>query len=241
MIDKRIQSIQELYDLGYEVHINTTTNDPNAGSVDPEQAVQDALKEKKKLAFDLLLHKIFFFSSDANGPLPQRLIAYASVDNDSKTILIPKETPKDFFSLRRGTAISKIRDLIKSYYQANRQTTPQLNSLDEKDIEEMIYSRIMAVQLTTESPILKYQPLDEKELKNRMTILRNKADKLNTAMTQYTFLRNSFLSLAKGFCADIEEINSKNPGNPEISEFFASIKALIDSNLPTFSETDYVK
>jgi hypothetical protein len=218
----------------------TTTNDPNVSPQDAQKIAEEALKVEMDNIFDDMLQKLFYFSFNRNGPLPVRMIGFGVVDRKTKTVLIPRDTPKDFLSLRRNTAAIKTRELIKRYYLENKQST-QLAKISETELENMLYERIQQVQFNTESPILKIEQLDDKEIKTRMSVLKSKADKINSAMQHYVFLRNSFLSILKGVHQDSERICAQYPDSQEFNEFFSTVKAILDTNLSSFNEVDYVK
>ena len=218
--------------------MTTTNNVPP----DPQTAIDEALKESKNNAFSILLQHIFFQHTHTNGDsLPTKRIGYACMDSATKTILINTESPKDFLSTRKYTSYDKVVASIKYAYAAHKGKTKILDKITEADLDTLISERLRHIVVTSDSNLIRHEAVGDKEARNRLLIIKGRADKVNAAMHSTNAMTQNFSSVVKAFSQDIDKILAKYPDDTDIQEIAVTIKSIGQGLFSHFSEYDYVK
>lgn len=219
----------------------TPSDDTKPTSEELMQAAEQAIQEKKNSAFSKLLAQLFYQNS-ADGPVPTETIGYAVADITSKTILIPKQCPKDFFSVRRNTAYSKVIEIIKEGFIVFKGKIPYIDTIkDESDLDNLIAQRIKKHMLATDGSLMSYEAINEKEIRNRQAVIKNKQGRVNSAMHHLNAITQNFVSIAKGFSQEIDNLVAKYPDDEDIKEMATTIKSISEMHFTKFTEFDYVK
>jgi len=205
------------------------------------EAAEQAIRDKKNSAFTKLLNQIFFQAS-GDGAVPHQSIGYAAADIISKTILIPRDAPKEFLSVRRNTSYNKVVELIKDAFPKFKGKIPFLDTIkDGSELEELILQRIKKHTLTSDGTMLSYEALNEKELRSRNSIIKNKQERINSVMHQVNTITQNFISLVEGFSQETDKLMAKYPDDDDIKEIANTAKAICKMHFTKFSEFDYVK
>jgi hypothetical protein len=209
-------------------------------SNDDTQALADDLKkvieEQKQGAITALLRNLFHCPTDSNSPRPKQSIGYVAVDTLDKYILIPKENPKEFFSIRRYTSVDKAIQIVEEAYPKYTSSIPYLATIPIEEFKALIRIRLKNQVITNDSNMLYAESMDKAALTRVADTIEWKTRNLNQSYVRYNNLRNTFISAMKSIQQSAEEAEGKIDANT----LNLVVKEFLSKNLVEYTELDYV-
>lgn len=198
--------------------------------------VKNVIEKQKQDAITALLKKLFYYPRNDNSGEYRTTIGYVATDSSGKNVLISKSSTKDFFSLRRNTALEKAIAELERGYEEYASSIPFLATIPLEEFKTLIRIRIKNQVITNESNMLSSETLDKSTITKLNDTIEWKAKNLNNAFVRYNNLRNTFVSAMKSIQQSAEEAE----GNIDASTLNSVVKEFLSKNLVEYTDLDYV-
>ena len=205
----------------------------------PVQLADDlkkVIEQQKQSAITELLKNLFHYPVDNTSSRPKQSIGYVAVDTLSKSVLISKENPKDFFSIRRNTSVDKAIEMAVEAYSEYTSSIPYLATIPTEEFKTLIRTRLKNQVVTNDSNMLSAESMDKAAITRITDTIEWKAKNLNQSYIRYNNIRNTFISAMKSLQQSAEEAE----GKIDAHTLNLVVKEFLSRSLVEYTDLDYV-